>query len=229
MDLAYTCSPLFQFYLVPFVRPFSLVSLWSAILLLEQNTKKKNCSTFAVCSFCSFQQTSVKLRHFISRLSYYTYAPGLHQHILITNMLRISHLCFLPLSLCEVKGHRARSSGQVRMDGHMYCLSSRSTLSVSPPATLQTDNNVGQYKTHTLCFHYVSDCPYLFLTPCMRRRKAHVDVCLALDLRNSAYLLENSMSASCLLRSKPGDSSCLNTLEGFSVILSSKCGVCVLL
>lgn len=50
---------------------------------------------------------------------------------------------------------------------------------------------------------------HLFLKPCMRCRKAQMELCLALDRRNSAYLLENSRSPSCLLRSRPVDSSCL--------------------
>lgn len=50
---------------------------------------------------------------------------------------------------------------------------------------------------------------HLFLMPCMRRRKEQMELCLALDRRNSAYLLENSMSPSCLRRSRPADNSCL--------------------
>ncbi len=59
------------------------------------------------------------------------------------------------------------------------------------------------------CYYKVSDVSHLFLTLCMRRRKAQMELCLALDRRNSAYLLENSMSPSCLLRSRPADSNCL--------------------
>lgn len=43
----------------------------------------------------------------------------------------------------------------------------------------------------------------------MRCRKAQMELCLALERRNSAYLLENSRSPSCLLRSGPAESSCL--------------------
>lgn len=50
---------------------------------------------------------------------------------------------------------------------------------------------------------------HLFFMPCMRRRKAQIEVCLALERRNSEYLFENSMSPSCLLRSRPEDISCL--------------------
>lgn len=51
---------------------------------------------------------------------------------------------------------------------------------------------------------------HLFLTPCMRRKKAQMVVCLAFDRKNSAYLLENSISPSCLLRFRPADS-CLES------------------
>lgn len=60
----------------------------------------------------------------------------------------------------------------------------------------------------------VSAVSHLFLTLCMRRRKAQKELCLALDRRYSAYLLENSMSPSCLLRSSPADSSCLKHSQG---------------
>lgn len=59
------------------------------------------------------------------------------------------------------------------------------------------------------CVSEVSEVSHLFLTLCMRRRKAQKELCLALDRRYSAYLLENSMSPSCLLRSSPADSRCL--------------------
>lgn len=49
----------------------------------------------------------------------------------------------------------------------------------------------------------------LFLTLCIRRRKAQMELCFALDRKNSAYLLENSISPSCLLRPRPAVSSCL--------------------
>lgn len=52
---------------------------------------------------------------------------------------------------------------------------------------------------------------HLILTLCIRRRKEQMELCLALERRNSAYLLENSMSPSCLLRSRPADSRCLVT------------------
>lgn len=67
------------------------------------------------------------------------------------------------------------------------------------------------YKMHRCCCNVfeVYEVSHLFLTPCTRCRKAQMELCLALDRRNSAYLLENSMSPSCLLRSRPADSSCL--------------------
>lgn len=65
--------------------------------------------------------------------------------------------------------------------------------------------------TIKMCLHCcaVFVVAHLLLTPCIRRRKVQMDLCLALDRRNSAYLWENSMSPSSLLRSKPADSSSL--------------------
>lgn len=62
--------------------------------------------------------------------------------------------------------------------------------------------------------HYrvaLAQVSHLILTLCIRRRKEQMEVCLALERRNSAYLLENSMSPNCLLRSRPADSRCLLT------------------
>lgn len=62
---------------------------------------------------------------------------------------------------------------------------------------------------------------HLFLKSCMRCRKAQMEVCLALDRRNSAYLLENSRSPSCLLRSRPAGSSCLKPSKATFPITST--------
>lgn len=59
------------------------------------------------------------------------------------------------------------------------------------------------------CSYNVPVVSHLFFTPCMRCRKAQIEVCLAFERRNSEYLFENSMSPSCLLRSRPEDISCL--------------------
>lgn len=73
-----------------------------------------------------------------------------------------------------------------------------STVSTSPCSRRPEINNV-------------SAASHLLLTLCRRRRKAQAELCLAFDRRNSEYRLENSMSPSCLRRSGPADSSCLET------------------
>lgn len=51
-----------------------------------------------------------------------------------------------------------------------------------------------------------------------------MELCLALDRRNSAYLLENSRSPSCLLRSRPAESSCLKPPKATFLITFNSAG-----